>query len=282
MKKMYFILSGIFFSAAGFLAAAPVQPPAPQKTWRSPVKTAASQAETFKPVFSGDSISCGNKNVTWTADGQIRIGNGKGILLSIYPYFCYETAEKKVDWDPFTKSECRVKAENGKVTWILKKKLGDQVYDSCTQTLEITPEGLLKVQSRFELISAPGWQPWSPNASFFFFLPYEQSEGKNLILNGKCFRLDRKTKVICDTGREKQYKYILYPDDAADTISLSAVRPDAGFSRCYPDHFNKAFRIIIVMNKEKSCTFTLDLRKGVQEASSPDKRGGIDFQAIEK
>ena len=151
------ILSFLLISGSVLTAAVPnIQP---QKAWRGTAKNTAAKAGTFKPVFSGDAIVCGNKTVTWTAHGQVRISSGKGVLLYFIPHFLYMNAQKKVDWNSFTKSECRVKTENGKVTWLLKKKLGDQVYDACTQTLEITPEGLLKVQSKINVIPVPGWKP---------------------------------------------------------------------------------------------------------------------------
>ena len=280
MKKLNYLLSVVLgFSAAGNLAAGSVQAPVPQKAWRGATKSEV-KTETFKPVFSGDTIVCGNKVVTWTREGKIIISSAKGALLTLEPFFVYMNDQKKIDWYTFTKSECGVKTENGKVVWTLKKKLGNQVYDSCSQSMEITPEGLLKIRSRFHLIPAPGWKPRGPRSSIFIFLPCTLAEGKYLVFNGQRCKLDTRNKIIVNSWRDKQYRYVFYPDNAADTIALNAVKPDVGVTSCFPN--GRAFRVTLTMNKELSCVFTLDLRKGVRETASPDKRGGIDFQAIEQ
>ena len=91
-----------------------VDPPlVPQKAWRGQAVKSAAKAETFKPVFSGNSIVCGNKTVQWFPDGRVRIGNSNGELLLIYPHHCYMDARKIVDWSSFTPDKCQVKVEDG-------------------------------------------------------------------------------------------------------------------------------------------------------------------------
>ena len=263
-----------------------VDPPlVPQKAWRGQAVKSAAKAETFKPVFSGNLIVCGNKTVQWLPDGRVRIGNSNGELLLIYPHHCYKDSRKKVDWSSFTPDKCLVKVEDGKVVWSLKKQFRDSstVYDAGTQTLEITSEGLLKIRSRINVISAPGWTPRTKNGSIFILLPCALADGRKLSFNGKQFKLDKKVRSVCGDWRAKQFSYVCYPDRDADTIALNAVKPEVGHaSACYLVAQDKGFRIVFEMNREMSCTFTIDLRKGIREAASPDKRGGIDFQAVEK
>ena len=281
-QKLLFI-SILCFAVSGAFSDDP--PPAPQKAWRGKAKNASAEAENFKPAFFGNSIVCGNKTVQWDPDGRIRIGNSNGELLMITPHFCYVDDQKKVDWNSFTQSECRVKAENGKVVWNLKKQFGGkgEVYDAGSQTLEIMPDGLLKVQCHLNPITVPGWTPRKKYGSMFLYLPYSLADGKDLIYNGKRFKLDAKGKVICSSWKDKQFRYICYPGNDADTIALNAVKPEVGaWTSCLTHAFNKTFRITLEMNKEQNSTFTLDLRRGTKENSSPDKRGGIDFQAVEK
>ena len=282
MNKLKIMLVPILgLAVSGAFSADP--PLFPQKAWRGQAVKSAAGAETFKPVFSGNSIICGNKTVQWYPDGRIRIGNSNGELLVLNLHFCYMDDRKKVDWSSFTPALCQVKAENGKVVWSLKKKLGDKVYDAGTQTLEITPEGLLKIQSRINVISAPGWTPRNHIGRFFLLLPFSQADGKKLTFNGQQFKLDKKAKSVCSSWRDKQFSYVCYPGSDADTIAVNAVKPEVGpASSCYPVGLDKVFRIVFEMNKDQNCTFTLDLRKGIREAASPDKRGGIDFQAVEK
>ena len=275
----------ILIGAAVCSVSAGDPPAVPQKAWRGKTakSAAAGKAETFMPVFTPTSITCGNKTVTWDREGKLIISNSNGVLLSLNPHFCYMTDKKKIDWYSFTATECQVKAENGKVVWNLKKQLGGQLYDACTQTLEITPEGLLKLHSQIHVISAPGWKPRSPSGSVFIFTPYSQTEGKDLIFNGKRCKMAVSNKAVCVEWKAKQFNYVFYPDNAADTIALNCVKPEVGHdTACTQDKFNKSFRTTLKTNKEMSCTFTLDIRKGVKEAASPDTRAGIDFQKIEK
>ncbi len=190
-----------FITALAFAAIAPVfgdlPAPVPQKAWRVVKAQKTAKSETFKPAFSGNSIVCGNKTVTWDSEGRLAISNADGVLLSLNPHFCYMTDKKKIDWYSFTASGCRVKAENGKVVWNLKKQLGDKLYDACTQTLEITPEGLLKLSSKIHVISAPGWKPRSRHGTIFIFTPYSQTEGKDLIFNGSRRKMAVSNKAVC-------------------------------------------------------------------------------------
>ena len=274
----------LFLIAGAILPASELNVPQ-QKAWRGNMAKSASQAETFKPVLSGDAIVCGNKKAVWSRDGQIKIVNAGGVLLSLTPYFVYMNEQKKVDWSSFTLALCQVKTEDGKVVWTFKKKLGDQVYDAGTQTLEITPEGLLKVRCNITAIQAPGWQPWRRTGDFFFTLPFSRADGKMAGFNGARRKMDSGVKTIFFDRREKvkRFNYIFYPDSPADMIGLNAEKPEVGgTTACYPVKNNKEFRVTLEMNKETSCAFTLDIRKGIREVKSPDKRGGIDFQAIEK
>ena len=80
MKKMislkHGILSLLLITGVILPAAEPDVPQ--QKAWRGTAKSGA-KAENFKPVLSGDAIVCGNKTVTWSADGEIRISSGKAV-----------------------------------------------------------------------------------------------------------------------------------------------------------------------------------------------------------
>ena len=266
MKNLNLILSGILaFTAAGILSAGSVPPPVPQKA----EKSAPCEAGTFKPVLSGDVIVCGNKKTVWARNGQIKISNGDGVLLTIYPYYLYKNDQKKVDWSPFTPALCQVKTEGAKVVWTFKKKLGDQIYDAGTQTLEITPEGLLKVRCNITVIQAPGWQPWRKTGEFFFFLPFSRTDGAELVFNGSRKKLDSGKKVILYSGNAKKFHYVFYPGNPENVIEMNAEKPETGTTTCYPDKFNKAFRIVLTMNAQMSCTFTLDLRKGMTAPQKP-------------
>ena len=112
MNKWKIMLVPILgLAVSGAFSADP--PPVPQKAWRGQaVKSAA--AETFKPVFSGNSIVCGNKTVQWFPDGRIRIGNSNGELLLIYPHHCYMDGRKKVDWSSFHKrhNDSQIRRQN--------------------------------------------------------------------------------------------------------------------------------------------------------------------------
>ncbi|MBO4632704.1 MAG: hypothetical protein J5858_12340, partial [Lentisphaeria bacterium] len=280
-KIMLASILGLAVSAA--FSADPM--PVPQKAWRGNAAKSAAKAENFKPVFSGNSIVCGNKTVQWSPEGRIRISNSNGELLLIYPHFCYKNEQKVVDWSPFTPAKCQVKVEDGKVVWSLKKQFKDSstVYDAGSQTLEILPDGLLKIRSKINVISAPGWTPRTPNGGVFILLPCARADGRKFTFNGQQFKMDKKVRSVCGDWRAKQFSYVCYPENDADTIALNGVKPEVGHaSSCYLVAQDKAFRITYEMNKEMSCTFTLDLRKGIREAASPDKRGGIDFQAVEK
>ena len=225
--------------------------------------TTATAAETDKPVLSGDTITCGAKTVKWNQEGEISISNAAGRLMWLNPHFCYMTADqKKVDWFSFTKAECQVKVEDGKVVWNLKKKLGDQVYDAGTQTLEITPEGLLKYTCKINQIAAQGWIPRNPNAGLFIFTPYALTEGKDLILNGKRYKMVISDKAVCVEWRAKAFNYVFYPDDADSVIAVKGAKPEIGHdTACIKFQYTKAFRTSYATNNDMSATLTLDLRK---------------------
>ena len=225
--------------------------------------TTASAEETDKPVLSGSTIICGGKTVKLDPDGRIEVSNANGILLWTNPFFCYMNDQKAVDWNSFTKSECKVKTENGKVVWSLKKKLGDKIYDAGTQTLEITSEGLLKVQYKLQVISIPGWQPRTKYGNIFINTPYAQSEGKDVVFNGKRCKMTVSEKQIFVNWRDKQFKYVFYPDNADNTLTVNAVQPEIGrVTGCSPDKWTKSFRTTLATVEDNSCTFTLDIRKG--------------------
>ena len=256
--------------------------PVPQKAWRG-TKAAAAETAMFKPVFSGNSIICGNKTVQWDPAGRITVSNSGGKLLTVSLLYCYENSKKKIDWHTFTESECQVKVEDGKIVWKFKKKLGDKLCDAGYQTLEITPDGLLKVKCRIERLDVDDWKPRGKVGQVLFFLPYTRADGGKIILNNNPYKLDRKKTTIYSVWRDKKFTVTSYPDNPADTIIMNGVKPEVGeASSCFSAEFNKAFRFSLLLNNKKECTYTLDLRKGVVEKTSPDKRGGIDFQAIEK
>ena len=71
-------------------------PPVPQKAWRGKAAKSAARTETFMPMFTPTSITCGNKTVTWDPDGRIQISNANGVLLWMIPFFCYMTEQKKI------------------------------------------------------------------------------------------------------------------------------------------------------------------------------------------
>ena len=150
----------MFFSKSNFLR------------WTAPVLAlfsplvvsveAAEKTEASKPKIEGESILCGNKRLNLTKDGRIRISSSGKPIGEIYCFYAVRnTKNGETDWNSFSIQESTMKREGNKFLWSLGKKTPDDSWKAADQTLEITPEGLLKYSINPNPIS-PDWQRNNP------------------------------------------------------------------------------------------------------------------------
>ncbi len=254
----------------------------PQTAWQNNAKPTASETQNFMPRFSENTIVCGNKNVRALPFGKVVISNEGSDLLSFEPHFVYENARGVVDWHTFTQECCSVRKIDGKIVWDLKKKLDGKLYTAAEQTMEITPDGLLKIHTQFKTIPVPGWTPRNPVGTAFLIVPIARAERKDMIFNEKRYKMSPSVRTVCYSDKFTECSFTYYPDQIADTVTVFAKKPELGNAiACFPVSSMNIFRTDLVMNPQNSITLFFDIRKGVTVVQSPDMQGGIDFKAVE-
>ena len=240
------------------------------------------KTEPAVPKIEGEVILCGNKRLEMTPDGKIRISADGKLLAEVYCYYTLKNLKTgSIDWGSFTEPLCSVKRDGNKFVWTLMKKTPEAVWKAADQTLEITPEGLLKFSARYYKPSHPDWELRAEYA--WVVLPADPADGSRIVYNGTEYVLDVKGKVPDQDYRSKNFEYRLYADEPGKMFSVFSSKQEVHATALFPYPGSKHFRLTWQFSKANNGegAFFIDLRESPPPRKSPDLRGGVDFKATE-
>ncbi len=255
---------------------------APGKAWKEKKEQSAVKTEPAVPKIEGEAILCGNKRLEMTPDGKIRISADGKLLAEVYCYYTLKNLKSgNIDWGSFTEPLCSVKRDGNKFVWTLMKKTPEAVWKAADQTLEITPDGLLKFSARYCKPSHPDWELRAEYA--WVVLPADPADGSRIVYNGKEYVLDIKGKVPDQDYRSKNFEYRLYADEPGKMFSVFSSKQEVHATALFPYPGSKHFRLTWQFSKANNGegAFFIDLRESPPPRKSPDLRGGVDFKATE-
>ena len=279
MRKS-FLLTLFALTAVSAVSAAALKEANPQKAWRPARKSAPQKSVAATPkIVNEKMVVCGNKKMLLTHDGKIVLSNAAAKIADIQPYTSFEDKETgKTDWGSFTSDLCSAKLVDGKIVWVLNKKIGGKKVKVAEQTLEVMPDGLIKLCAQFENIDTDE-RKIKTKGSIFINVPIAGNEGRKVLFN------DSKTLAIAKTlkhgeWKPKSLKYQVFPDSPVDTFTVSGVKPEFGTMGI--GRVGKDIRISCGGNKEFQTLIYIDLRKsGVENIDAANTGAGVDFKCTE-
>ena len=264
-------------------AAEPLPEPPQQKAWRNTETVANFSIEDFKPELDRHSIVCGNKRVTFTQDGAIRLSNENGLLATIYMFNAYEKdGTETIDWGSFSADQCKMNVEGGNFLWTLRKSLQGDLWDAGKQQVMIEPDGLIRI--KMSMIPPPEKSDWEWKyipPQVFIQLPQEKADGTSFRYNGEIKSMRMTDHTILEDSSSKQFVYVPYEASVSNRFTLSAQKGEVALTSMYPDKSNKTLRIVLNFTDNGTAEFTLDLRKSIRMQANSDMRGDVNFQAVE-
>ncbi|MBO5765873.1 MAG: carbohydrate binding domain-containing protein, partial [Lentisphaeria bacterium] len=238
------------------------------------------KAEKAFPKIANDKVVvCGNKKLMLGQDGTLILSNASGMIAKINPYNAFvEKASNKIEWVVFTPNVCKVKFEDGKVVWQLYKTRKDKTFKVAEQTLEVMPDGLIKLSAKFEDIDNDEIKLRGPG-SFFVFVPIAGNEGRKIVCNGT-LNMEISPKLSHGDWKLKKHKYAVFPDAPTDTFAVSSSKPEIANVTLF--RVGKEMRFTFVFTKERTGEFYIDLRTSAAEKIDAANTGaGVDFKKIE-
>ena len=251
-----------------------------QKAWR-PTKTAAPQkviAVTPK-ILNEKMVICGNKKLLIGNDGKIILSNVSSKLATFTPYITFTAKDTgKIDWTPFTEKLCKVRMKGEKIVWDLRKEKNGKICKVAEQTLEVLPDGLLKLSVKFENIDNEHLKS-RKSGSIFVTVPIAGNEGKKVLFNGTD-ELVINTSLKHSNWKVKEHKYELYPNSPVETFTLLSKKTDVSNTAVY--RVGKDIRFSFNNLNSGTGSILIDLRKaGMEMIDSANTGAGVDFKRIE-
>ena len=262
-------------------------PPLPSgKASKVSAASAASEVKQFKPEIRDDKLIFGNKEVELLPNGKLKISADGVLIAEIYSYYSVNNLKtKQTAWGTFDADVCSMKRDGNRFVWELKRKYGKEVWKAADQTLTILPDDRLKLDMQFSMPTNPDLQFRGQRGSQWVVLPLACAEPARHQFNGKPYSLgEKKTKIAHgDSSRDKQLVSVYYLGDPAKEFTVEAPTDTCAWcgGTVYAAASLRNVRYDFAMKKWKG-SLILDLRKGIKSAASPDIRGGINFQQVEK
>ena len=249
------------------------------RAWRKKAPSGITK-ETGFPRTEGLAVVCGNKRLDLSPDGKIRITSDGRLLAELYNYqSLINRKTQKADWKSHSRALSSVKHENGRFIWNLQYEIPDGRWQSGIQTLEIVPDGKLKIS--FEAFE-PGHADWKLRGrqALWLVLPENAAAGSTMEYNGKPYSLDIHSKRIVSDWKSREFTYCLYSKAPENVFLFQANKTEmAGTSlRGYPSLRN--FRLAVECRQLKGVVY-LDFRNAPDRKLSAHTRGGIDFKSLE-
>ncbi|MBO5643922.1 MAG: hypothetical protein J6S90_01620, partial [Lentisphaeria bacterium] len=252
----------------------------PQKAWRPVKKSAPQKAVAATPKILNDKVVvCGNKKLQLSHDGKLVLSNAAKKIATIIPFVAYTNkVENKVDWLAFNSELCTVSMKDGKVVWVLNKKIDGKTFKIAEQTLEVLPDGLLKLSAQYENIDTPTRKLRSSGA-VFVNIPLAGNEGRKVIFNDSK-ELEISKALKHGEWKPKKLKYQVFPDSPVDTFTVHITKPETGSLAL--GRVGSDLRISCGFNKELSGALYIDLRKaGIEKIDAANTGAGVNFKQIE-
>ena len=235
----------------------------------------AAQTEAEKkqgePKINNNILTCGNKKLTFSQDGTIKLFSVKNeYLAKIYMYNAYKHEKiKQEDWVTFTSEKSKMTVEKERISWSLQKSLPDgTTWDAGTQLLSIQEDGTIRVCMN---INRPpedsGWKFMYEPMQVFIHLPKKKADGKTILYNNKTKRNPRMTdKEPFNDWSSSKYIYVPYADSAENSFTISAEKGEVDFTTMYPVAADRSIRIVYTFLKDDdSAEFVIDLRSVTPE-----------------
>ena len=220
---------------------------------------AAAFANTQKTELAADgkSVVCGNKKMLLGKDGIITIANAADKIAMISPYNAFINKKTgATEWGFSSPSLCKMNVENGKVSWQFFKWRTDKSFKTGEQTLEIMPDGVIKLSTKFENIDNDDVK-FRNSGAYFITFPLSGSEGRKVVYN------DSKTltvseKMSSQDWRSSEYKYDIFTDVPEKTFTVIARKPEVKDTTLY--RVNKDIRCTYIFPAGGSGVIYVDLK----------------------
>ena len=227
---------------------------------------APASSELKKPAFAGEnSIVCGNKTIDVMPDGKIRISADGKALAEISHYCAVDVAETgKTDWGSHSAKLSKVTKEENKFIWALKRESRGVIWDSGIQTLEILPDGRLKIALKI-LPSPAGFKYRSGSQSIWLVLPAAAAEGSKAVYNGKSYQLSLSGRGIPADWKSKEFNYSFYAENPALSFAVTGTRPAIDTMKFLRLPAARNFRVMMDFPEGKSeGEIFIDLRRSTK------------------
>ena len=182
-------------------------------------------AQKVELAADGKAVVCGAKKLLLGKDGILTVANADGKIASITPYNAFTNKKTgATEWGFSSPSLCKMSVENGKVAWQFFKWRGNGSFKTGEQTLEVMPDGLIKLSAKFENIDNDEIK-FRTNGSYFIFFPIAGNEGRKVVYNGSN-ELTVSENAKSQDWRSNEYKYDIFTDVPASTFTVVGRKPE--------------------------------------------------------
>ena len=245
------------------------------ETGKADVKPAAQPAaavQQAKPEWKDNAVVAGSKKAVFGQNGIIIIQVGDRKILTVNPYFCIHTPEKKSYYaDPHNRPfKIAVNNDGKSLQYTGDITIEGKTWQAFTEKAELTPEGLLHITINWQ---AP---PQELNWKFSVFLAmnstYEAVGGSLLKINKDSLTLpaahdpDPNKQKLGEFWRGGVFRCIFLANSPADAFAIIGSQKN-NFAGLWVNR-NRLFRNLSFTSypsqKRTDMAFDIDLRGGVQ------------------
>jgi hypothetical protein len=204
----------------------------------------------------GKEVVCGNKKLLLKQDGSIIVANAAGSIAKITLNNAFINKKTgATEWGFHSPSLCKMSVEEGKVKWYIAKWRGNESFKVAEQTLEVMPDGLVKLSTEFENIDNDEIK-FRNRGALFVLLPVSGNEGRQVIYNDKTLTISE--KITSQDWRSEEYKYTIFSDVPDAAFTISAKKPEVKDTTLY--RVGKEIRFTYVFPAEGPQVTYIDLR----------------------
>lgn len=207
-------------------------------------------------IVSQSEIACGDKKIVLGTDGVLSIANAAGEIANVSLQYVFKDSAGNTDWFTVTPKLCKMRRDGDKIVWELWKQYKQTTWKVADQTLELLPDGQLKLSAKVFNPEGGELTPRTAFGSFFILFPVAGNEGKKLIFNDEERTLSPDMKNI-SAWRGKRFDFTIFPDNPAEKVAFKNL---TGLTVTTLISFKK-HRITYTFQKDNTCSILIDLSK---------------------
>ena len=205
----------------------------------------------------GKEVVCGNKKLQLKQDGSIIVANAAGPIAKITLSNAFINKKTgATEWGFHSPALCKMSVEEGKVKWYIAKWRGNDSFKVAEQTLEVMPDGLVKLSTEFENIDNDEIK-FRNRGALLVMVPIAGNEGRKVVYNDTK-ELAVSEKISSQDWRSAEYKYDVLTDVPDASFTISAKKPEVKDTTLY--RVGKDIRFTYVFPAEGPNVTYIDLR----------------------